>query len=40
MHGRGIAMARLEFDTIRYNEKGNSVLLIRTFSKHPSMKNV
>lgn len=31
MHGRGIAMARLEFDTVRYNAAGNSVLLIKKF---------
>ncbi len=34
MHGRGIAMARIEFDRIRYNERGNSVLLMRSFENH------
>jgi PAS domain S-box-containing protein len=32
-HGRGILLARNEFDVVRYNEIGNSVLLIKRFSK-------
>ncbi|MCE9596912.1 MAG: ATP-binding protein [Spirochaetia bacterium] len=31
MHGRGIAMARTEFDTVKFNKKGNSVVLIKAF---------
>lgn len=31
MHGRGIAMARIEFDTVKFNKKGNSVVLIKRF---------
>ncbi len=30
-HGRGISMAKTIFDRIRYNEKGNTVMLIRHF---------
>lgn len=32
-HGRGILFARNEFDVVRYNEIGNSVLLIKRFSR-------
>lgn len=32
LHGRGITMARHAFDTMRYNEAGNRVLLIKKFS--------
>jgi len=32
MHGRGIAMTRVEFDVVRFNEKGNSVLLVKHFT--------
>jgi PAS domain S-box-containing protein len=28
-HGRGIVMTMAEFDTVRYNEKGNQVLLVK-----------
>ncbi|MCB1167117.1 MAG: ATP-binding protein, partial [Leptospiraceae bacterium] len=30
-HGRGIQIARIEFDSIRYNRKGNQVTLIKKF---------
>ncbi len=30
LHGRGILLARQYFDVLRYNEKGNEVLLIKT----------
>ncbi len=32
-HGRGIAMARNVFDRIKYNERGNQVLLIRNHQR-------
>ncbi|HOO72234.1 MAG TPA: ATP-binding protein [Spirochaetota bacterium] len=32
-HGRGIAMARQIFDHLRYNEKGNEVLLVKYFNQ-------
>ncbi len=31
MHGRGIAMARMVFDRVHYNDAGNQVVLIRKF---------
>lgn len=37
MHGRGIAMARLEFDTVHYNAGGNSVLLVKKFTDQPQV---
>lgn len=34
-HGRGILMARGSFDLVQYNEKGNSVLLVKFFDPKP-----
>ncbi len=33
MHGRGIGLARMLFDTVRYNEKGNAVTLVKWVQK-------
>ena len=32
-HGRGVIIARDFFDKIEYNEKGNSVYLVKHFTK-------
>ena len=32
-HGRGLIMTRDFFDKIEYNEKGNSVYLVKYFKK-------
>ncbi|MCB1324480.1 MAG: ATP-binding protein [Leptospiraceae bacterium] len=32
-HGRGLFMVRDEFDLVRYNEKGNAVVLMKRFKK-------
>ncbi|HPJ38557.1 MAG TPA: ATP-binding protein [Spirochaetota bacterium] len=32
-HGRGITMAKNIFDTVKYNKKGNQVLLVKNFSR-------
>ncbi len=32
-HGRGLNMIRSAFDTVRYNEKGNQVLLVKYFAR-------
>ncbi|HNL01861.1 MAG TPA: ATP-binding protein, partial [Leptospiraceae bacterium] len=31
LHGRGITMAKSVFDSMRYNEKGNRVALLKRF---------
>ncbi len=33
-HGRGIGMARNIFDTVRYNDRGNQVILLKRFENH------
>lgn len=35
-HGRGLFLTLSHFDGVRYNEKGNSVLLIKRFGRRRS----